>query len=130
VELADFGIRGIDLGYALTGGYDAVILVDAAAREGRPGDIHVIEPTAPATDGQPGDALLAAHDLDPASVLRLAAGMGECCQRVLLVACEPEDLGGLAGSMELSATVAAAVGPAAARIEQLIHSMLQQEVAQ
>ncbi len=36
VALQDFGIRGLDLAYALLDGYQAVILVDACPRGGRP----------------------------------------------------------------------------------------------
>ena len=37
VRVADFGIRGLDLTYALLEGWDAAILVDAARRGNRPG---------------------------------------------------------------------------------------------
>ncbi len=47
VEVTDFGIRGIDLTYALMDAYDAVVLVDAAARGERPGTLSLIEPDAP-----------------------------------------------------------------------------------
>src|SRR6516225_7125141 len=44
VRVADFGIRGIDLTYALLDGYETVILVDATPRGGQPGTLYVIEP--------------------------------------------------------------------------------------
>jgi hydrogenase maturation protease len=44
VSVVDFGIRGIDLTYALLDPYEAVILVDAAPRGGPPGTLYVIEP--------------------------------------------------------------------------------------
>ena len=44
VRVIDFGIRGIDLTYALMDGYDAVILVDAAQRGQAPGVVSVVEP--------------------------------------------------------------------------------------
>ena len=44
VTVADFGIRGIDLGYALLDNYDAVILIDATQRGGAPGTLYVVEP--------------------------------------------------------------------------------------
>ncbi len=37
VEVVDFGIKGLDLTYALLDGYDAVILVDAIPRGQRAG---------------------------------------------------------------------------------------------
>ena len=45
VRVVDFGIRGLDLTYALLDGYEAVILVDAAPRGGPPGTLYVLEPT-------------------------------------------------------------------------------------
>src|SRR5262249_12823080 len=50
VQIADFGIRGLDLAYALTDGYDAAVLVDAAPRGERPGTLQVLEPDLPDPD--------------------------------------------------------------------------------
>ena len=36
VRVTDFGIRGLDLAYALLDDFEAVLLVDAAPRGGRP----------------------------------------------------------------------------------------------
>ena len=44
VHVADFGIRGIDLAYALADGYELVILLDATKRGGAPGTLYLIEP--------------------------------------------------------------------------------------
>src|ERR1700676_3752545 len=44
VRVVDFGIRGLDLTYALLDKYAAVIFVDAAPRGGTPGTLYVIEP--------------------------------------------------------------------------------------
>ncbi len=75
VRVVDFGIRGLDLAYALLDGYEMVILVDAAPRGGRPGTLYVLE--VPLGDAAEGDGVLVeTHDLDPAKVLRLAASMG------------------------------------------------------
>ena len=43
VQVVDFGIRGLDLAYALLDGYGAVILVDATSRGGPPGTLYVME---------------------------------------------------------------------------------------
>ncbi|MFZ3237309.1 MAG: hydrogenase maturation protease [Stellaceae bacterium] len=124
VEVTDFGIRGIDLTYALMDAYDAVVLVDAAARGERPGTLSLIEPDAPESSSlAPGDVLISAHDLDPAKVLRIAAALGGNCRRVLLLACEPLDCGGADGHIGLSAPVAAAIAPALAMIETLIKDL-------
>src|ERR1700758_4827464 len=44
VRVVDFGIRGLDLVYALLDGYETVVLVDAAPRGGSPGTLYVLEP--------------------------------------------------------------------------------------
>lgn len=87
VEIVDFGIRSMDLAFALTRGLDAAILVDAIARGGEPGTLYVIEP-------QPGRTaeLRAPHTLDPAAVLQLAGTFGEPPRYVRLVGCEPAQL--------------------------------------
>ena len=125
VKVIDFGIRGIDLTYALMDGYDAVILVDAAQRGEAPGVVSVVEPD-PIEAGEsiPDDLALSPHELDPAKVLRLASALGGSCPRVLLVACEPLTLGGQEGVMGLSEPVAAAVAVAAETVEELIDGMM------
>ena len=44
VKVVDFGIRGIDLTYALLDGYDAAILVDTAKRGAAPGTVSIVAP--------------------------------------------------------------------------------------
>ena len=125
VRVVDFGIRGLDLAYALLDGCEAVVLVDAAPRGGRPGTLYVIEPEG---DGQgapaPADLMLDAHDLGPAKVLRLATALGSPVKRVLLVGCEPGTLGGDEGQMGLSEPVQAAVEEAVPLVESLIAGLL------
>ena len=90
VRAVDFGIRGIDLTYALLDDYESVILVDAAPRGGPPGTLYVLEPTAAEVPGPDGaGTLLEGHGMDPAKVLRLASTLGSRVGRVLLVGCEP-----------------------------------------
>src|SRR5438034_3478053 len=86
VRVVDFGIRGLDLAYALLDGYDAAIVVDVAPRGGRPGTLYVLEPTLPTADEAP---LLEAHSMDPVRVLRTVAALGGKVERLLIVGCEP-----------------------------------------
>ena len=44
VRVADFGIRGFDLAFALLDDPDATILIDAMPRGGQPGTVYVLEP--------------------------------------------------------------------------------------
>ena len=43
MRVVDFGIRGIDLAYALAD-CEAAILVDTVSRGGAPGTLYVVEP--------------------------------------------------------------------------------------
>ena len=71
VEVVDFGIRGMDLAYALGDDYDVVVLLDAAPRGGPPGTLYLIEPELDA-----GRAGVDAHGMDPVTVLALARALG------------------------------------------------------
>jgi hydrogenase maturation protease len=85
VEVADFGIRGMDLAYALGDGYDAVVLLDATPRGGLPGSLYVIEAEAEQTVAAPD-----AHGMNPMAVLSLARTLGGYPPRTLVVGCEPQ----------------------------------------
>ena len=127
----DFGIRGIDLTYALLDSYDIAILIDTAQRGLSPGTISIIEPEKPSeADLGAQAALLEPHNLDPAKVLALVSALGGGCLRVILVACEPETFGDEElGAMGLSPAVSAAAGEAVSIVERLI-GQLQKEMAQ
>jgi hydrogenase maturation protease len=112
VEVADFGIRGVHLAYQLLEGYDLAILVDASARGGEPGSLYVIEPT----PGD-GDVLLDGHGMQPAAVLGLLEALGGPVGRVLVVGCEPAEVGERIG---LSEPVGRAVGEAVRLVRELV----------
>jgi hydrogenase maturation protease len=122
VRVVDFGIRGLDLTFSLLDDYEAVILVDAVPRGGRPGTLYVLEPETAATGGAdaPGPTV-ELHALDPQKVLRLSRALGGKVERVLLVGCEPgpptpdDDL-----RMEMSAPVHHAVEEAVRLIKSLV----------
>jgi hydrogenase maturation protease len=85
VDVVDFGIRGMDLAYALLDGYDAAVLLDATPRGERPGTLYVIEP-----EVDEGEVALDAHGMDPVKVLALARALGGSPPRTLVVGCEPQ----------------------------------------
>ena len=119
VRVVEYGIRGIDLVFALLDGYDVTILVDAACRGGSPGTLYTIEPDV--NDLEPGaGAFETAHGLDPVKVLATARSMGAKFGRVLVVACEPATFGDDDGHIGLSECVAAAVDPAIEMIRSLV----------
>jgi len=90
VRVVDFGIRGLDLTYALLDPYEVVILVDAVPRGGRVGTVYVLEPVLDQA-GVPG-AAVEPHSMDPVKVLRMARELGSTIPCVLLVGCEPRPL--------------------------------------
>jgi hydrogenase maturation protease len=83
VDVVDFGIRGMDLAYALNE-YDAAILLDATPRGDAPGTLYVIEP-----EVDPDAPGFDAHGMDPVKVLALAGVLGGRAPRTLVVGCEP-----------------------------------------
>ena len=123
VALVDFGICGVDLAYALTGGYEMVVLLDCAQRGEAPGTISVVEPNEEPT---PQNMAAMAHNLDPATILNSLSGHEDLCEKIVLVLCEPRSFGGEEGAMGLSETVAAAIRPAADVVERLAETFLQE----
>jgi hydrogenase maturation protease len=117
VEVADFGIRGFDLAYALMDGPDAAILVDALPRGEAPGTLFVLEPDLDDLDGA---AALDSHAMNPAAVLAMVRQHGGAVPPTWIVGCEPAvlDPDG-AGHMGLSEPVAAAVDEAAGMVASL-----------
>jgi hydrogenase maturation protease len=128
VRVADFGIRGFDLAYALMEGYETTILVDAYPGTYAPGTLTVLEPDLDNLGSPgPGDSILEPHAMNPVSVLRLAAGMGAQLKRVLVVGCVPATLGPEEGQMGLSEPISAAVEEAVTLVESLVTRILSGE---
>ncbi|HLH28491.1 MAG TPA: hydrogenase maturation protease, partial [Acidimicrobiales bacterium] len=128
VAVVDFGIRALDLTYALLDGYEAVVLVDAAPRGGPPGTLYVLEPERGGAAGEGAAPAIETHNMDPVKVLRLAEALGGRVERLVVVGCEPsavddpEEL-----RAEMSAPVSSAVGEAIPLIESLVGRLLRGE---
>jgi hydrogenase maturation protease len=117
VKVVDYGIRGLDLAYALLQPYRAVIFVDAVARRERPGTIYVLQSDVPS--GAPTG--LDPHSMEPANLLAMAHSLGEVTSKIYIVGCEPADFGDeQRGRMGLSQTVARAVPEAVRAVLDLI----------
>jgi hydrogenase maturation protease len=126
VKVIDFGIRGLDLVYALLDGYDATILIDTVQRDGAPGTLYLIEPELEDPAGTSGEELLISpHDMHPQRVLQLVRALGGDCRRLLLLGCEPASL---EQAMGLSNAVQLAVSEAVERIELLVQQPLTGEL--
>jgi hydrogenase maturation protease len=129
VLLKDFGIRGLDLTYALLDPHELVILVDACSRGGEPGTVYLIEPD-PAESSN-GPAYLDTHGMNPMKVLRMVQSMGGAQGRILIVGCEPADLGSdEEGKLGLSDPVQAAIDEAIVLIETLVSNTLARQPAE
>jgi len=123
VDVADFGIRGMDLAYALGEGYDAVVLLDAVPRGQPPGTLELIEPDLRHDAGVGFEA----HGMDPVSVLRFARRFGPLPARTLVLGCEPGPIADPEGGevdVGLSPPVAAAVERAVALVRSLLEQLL------
>ena len=123
VEVVDFGIRGMDLVYALQSDYDVVIFVDATPRGEEPGTVYLLEPEIE----EDGEVVLDTHGMDPVKVMKLARMLGARSARTLVVGCEPQVVvGGEAYDdmlMELSEPVRTAVEEAATLVESLVEKI-------
>jgi hydrogenase maturation protease len=120
VQVKDFGIRGMDLAYALQDDYELVVFVDATPRGGEPGTVYLIEPEVE----DDGNVSLDTHGMDPVKVIKLSRALGARPTRTLVVGCEPQVV--LGGEdydemlMELSEPVRAAVDEAVKLVESLV----------
>jgi hydrogenase maturation protease len=127
VKVVDFGIRGIDLTYALLDEPDVAILIDATPQNAQPGALCVIEPDLSETgQNDAGPTLLDAHSLNPMNVLRQVKALGGRLPRILLIGCEPAELGGDDGYVGLSEPVQAAVAEAIVLSQQLVSELLEE----
>jgi hydrogenase maturation protease len=126
VEVVDYGIRGMDLAYAMAGGgYDQVLLLDATPRGEPPGTLYVIEP-----EVDPDAVAVETHGMDPVKVLAMVQALGGEPPRTLVVGCEPhshprpEDEEIVA---ELSEPVRAALDEAVRLVESLLEELVGSE---
>ena len=118
VRVVDFGIRGLDLAYALMEDYAAVILVDASPRGRTPGTLYEIEP-----DPVDGAAAVDPHAAVPHQVLGLVRSMGGTLPPVRVVGCEPRTRPDDEPRMGLSPEVEGAVEPAIALVQDVIREL-------
>ncbi len=127
VEVKDFGIRGMDLAYALQDNYELVVFVDATPRGEEPGTVYLIEPEIE----DDGEVSLDTHGMDPVRVIKLARTLGARPTRTLVVGCEPQMV--VSGEdydemlMELSEPVRAAVEEAVEMVESLAEKKISEE---
>ncbi len=110
VRLQDVGIRGLHLAFdLLEHAYEMALIVDAAPRGGVPGTLYVIEPHLPADPASADGTGASPHGMSVEGAFRLLTRLGGTPDRVLVVGCEPADVG---ERMGLSPVVEAVVDDA------------------
>ena len=125
VRVVDFGIRGFDLAYAIMDGPDVTVFVDATPRGGAPGTLYTIEPDLEELNSIGAQGMMVEpHGMNPLKVLGMVKSMGGELKRILLVGCEPGDLGPEEGQMGLSEPVERAVDEAVEVVEALVTKLL------
>jgi hydrogenase maturation protease len=123
VEVVDVGIRGMHLAYQVLDGYGVLLVVDTAQSGGLPGSLSFFEHDLAAASG---DAAFDPHGMEPDAVLELVGALargvgGHELDRVLVLACEPADLG---EGMGLTPAVAAAVDEAVGAVHRIVGRLL------
>ena len=125
VRVVDFGIRGLDLAYALLDPYELVILVDAAQAGAPPGTLQVLQPHIDDLPLSAESASPQTHGMVPTKALEMAKSMGAEIKQLRLVSCEPACFDDFEeGHCGLSEPVANAVDRAVALIDSLIDEFL------
>lgn len=104
VSIMDAGTGGLDLAYEVMRGYDALVILDVSQQGGAPGTLYVMEPDEHDVDGGIEDGqTINPHGMDPQTVLRFVKSIGAWPGRVVVIACEPADVGemgwGLSGEV-------------------------------
>jgi len=112
VGVCDYGIRALHLAYALLEPVDLLIVVDAVSRGEAPGTLYLIEPDG-LGEGETADP----HGMSLPTVFASVRALGGSLPRVLVVGCEPADLG---ETMALSEPVERAIDPALRMIDEIL----------
>ncbi|HET8978717.1 MAG TPA: hydrogenase maturation protease [Solirubrobacteraceae bacterium] len=122
VAVMDAGTGGLDLAYEVMRGYDGLVLLDVSRQGGEPGTLYVMEPDEDDVDaGIEDGAMINPHAMDPQTVLRFVKSIGAWPGRVVIIACEPADVGALGWGLspEVERAVAGAVDLVTATIAEL-----------
>ncbi len=94
VVVMDAGTGGLDLAYEVMRGYDALVILDVSKQGGVPGTLYVMEPDEDEVQGGIEDGeVINPHGMDPQTVLRFVKSIGAWPGRVVVIACEPADVG-------------------------------------
>jgi hydrogenase maturation protease len=122
VSVMDAGTGGLDLAYEVMRGYDALVILDVSPQGGEPGTLYVMEPDEEAVPGQIVDGdVINPHAMDPQTVLRFVKSVGAWPGKVVVIACEPEQVSEMGWG--LSETVQGAVDRAVRLVLQTVDEL-------
>lgn len=111
VLVTDFGIGGLDLAYELQNGYAALVLIDISKQGGEPGTLYVMDVDEKDVQGSIEEGVgMDPHGMDPQTVLRFIKSTGAWPGKVVIIACEPQEVEDF--GLGLSPVVQAAVDQA------------------
>lgn len=121
VTVMDSGTGGLDLAYEVMRGYDALVILDVSRQGGEPGTLYVMEADEESVPAgiEDGD-VINPHAMDPQSVLRFVRSVGAWPGRVIVIACEPADVG------EMGWGLSPPVGQAVRRAVDLVAQTVQE----
>jgi hydrogenase maturation protease len=122
VSVMDAGTGGLDLAYEVMRGYDALVILDVSPQGGEPGTLYVMEPDEAAVPGgiEDGD-VINPHAMDPQTVLRFVKSVGAWPGKVVVIACEPEQVSEMGWG--LSEPVEGAVARAVALVLETVEEL-------
>lgn len=125
VTLQETGIGGLTMVQELHDGYDALVVVDAVDRGRPPGTVMVIEPdvvdAGSLTPAERHEAMADIHLTTPAKAMMMARALGVLPESRILIGCQPEEPDAV--SLEMTATVTAAVGVAVDEVLRHVKEM-------
>jgi hydrogenase maturation protease len=117
VTVADFGTGGLDLAYEVMRGYDALVLIDVSRQGEPPGTLYVMEADeADVAAGIADGDMIDPHAMDPESVLRFVKAVGGWPGKVIVIACEPDEVEEVGIGLS---------GPIAASIDRAVELVLE-----
>lgn len=128
VAVMDAGTGGLDLAYEVMRGYDALVILDVSRQGGAPGTLYVMEADEESVAGGIEDGeVINPHGMDPQTMLRFVKSAGAWPGKVIVIACEPEDVEqmGWGLSDQVQEAVDGAVDLVAQTIEELRREALQ-----
>ena len=132
VKVMETGIGGMSLIQELMYGYEAVIILDAYSRGGKPGELYLLEPVLPDLSKlepfELRDYFADTHYATPIRALSLLDHLGSSPNTTRILGCEPDTLDDM--TIGLSPVVDAAVAKAVTMVIDLLHHYPEQGFGQ